>query len=74
MSIMYSQVLNNKINKVYIVKKIETMFQLMQNETINSYIKLKILKNSINLSKKQEKFIIMKMTHNCIKKSESILL
>jgi hypothetical protein len=73
MSIMYSQVLNNKIDKVFIVKEIETMFQLMYKETISSYIKQKILKNFINRSKKQEKFIIMKMTHNSIKKSGSII-
>jgi hypothetical protein len=70
---MYSQVLSSKIDKVLTVKETEIMLQLMYKETKISYIKPKTSKNFINRSKKQEKFIIMKMIHNSIKKLESII-
>ena len=47
------------------------MLQQIFKEIINLIIKLKILKNSISLSKKQEKFMTIRMIHNNIKELES---
>jgi hypothetical protein len=63
-----------RIDKVPTVKVTEIMHRQMLKEIIKLFIKPKILRKNINRSNKVGKYIIIKMTQNCIKKSESIKL